>query len=195
MTANRYTPHAQCNHKPESTATKHDDGRMTSLLIAALGALRRPVVWFANQIDVKEHLSDRRRAAERLRDCTYATVDHAAGVRDTLRAGLPIDHPDLQGRLIEFSSDLGYIQREYLDEVDTRCGKNAQTAAEVVALAAQQLQDAMGTLLANAPRSGGSTYVLPKPVQSQYIDALDAAARRLADANKTFIKAARKDLR
>jgi hypothetical protein len=195
MTANRFTRDARRGDKPESPPRKHDDGSMTSLLVAAMGALRRPFAWVANQLDVKGHLSDKRRAVERLRDCAYATVDHAAAVSNTLRAGLPLDHPNLQGTLIEFSSNLGYIQREYLDEVDTRCRTGTKTAAKAVALAAKQLQADLCTLAANAPSRGGSVYVLPKPVQSQYIDALGDAASRLAAANRSFIMAARKDLR
>jgi hypothetical protein len=112
-----------------------------------------------------------------------------------LRAGQTIDHPDPGGLLEALRRDLLCLQREDLDEVHTRCRPATHHAADVVAIAATNLQTALNELVVNAPRSGGSTFVRTRPIADHYIDTIDAQAAGLSNANSAFIQAARKDLR
>ena len=124
---------------------------MPSWILPIVTALKQPFVWVADQMNIKDRLYERRLAAERFRDRGYRIADDWDELAALFRQGLTVDHLPAMDLLQELGSDLLYLQREGLNEVLTRCRGATHPAAEDMATAAAQVQDALDELSRQRP--------------------------------------------
>jgi hypothetical protein len=169
---------------------------MPPWLLTIVAVLRVPFVWVAGELNVGNQLRERRLAAERLRDPCYRIADYWTELTGLFRDGWTVDHVPASELIQRMTDNLLYLQREGLDEVLTRCRTSTHPAAQDVAGAATEVQQALTDLVDDAPRSGGSPYVRTTiPIADTLIEAVRTAVDQLADANSAFVWSARKDLR